>query len=100
MSVTLRARYEDALRSLELLLEERPSVVHDAIEQATRHTVAVRDALIAARRDGENGHDDALRRVNALLSLIVAAEFPLVGVRWKRIESARDALAKLASEQG
>ena len=74
--------------------------MHDAIEQATVDTVAVRDALIAAQRTGEGGHDDARQRVNALLSLIVSAEFPLVDVRWKRIESAREDLAQLARETG
>ena len=100
MTDDVKARYDDALRSLDELLADRPPVVYDAIERATVDVVAVRDELIEAARAGNTDHGDALRRVNALLSLIVSAEFPLGGVRWKRIQSARDDLAKLAGGEG
>lgn len=96
MNDELTQRYERALASLNEVLQDRPGIVHDDLEAATQSIVAVRDALLDAARHGATESKNALPQVNSLLSLIVSAEFPLVGLRWKRIESARDSLQELA----
>jgi redox-sensitive bicupin YhaK (pirin superfamily) len=53
--------------------------------------------LIERTREGDANARSLLRQTNALLSEIVAAEFPLVGVRRDRIKQAREDYQKLVS---
>jgi hypothetical protein len=82
----------DGIAALDHVLEHRPDTVHDRIAEATRCLARLRDRLIEAKHDG---HPDAhlLERANALLSLLIASEFPLVGLRWDRVKKARDEFA-------
>jgi hypothetical protein len=70
----------------------------DLIAEATRCIAAYRDDLIGRLRRGDEDAEPVLVQVNSLLSELVAAEFPLVGVRRKRIEAARDAYRRLLDE--
>ena len=83
------------LEALDELLATQSPTQKDLIAEATRCVARYRDALIAERRRGRDSSEDKLGQVNALLSELVAAEFPLVGVRRKRIEAARDAYRKM-----
>jgi hypothetical protein len=56
----------------------------------------LRDKLIYERRRGAMV-GDRLDRMNAVLSLVVAAEYPLEGGRRERVEAARRELAALLS---
>lgn len=67
----------------------------DPIAMATRCTAQLRDQLIARLRRGDRGAEPLLMQTNALLSDLVAAEFPLVGFRRDRIEKARVAYRRL-----
>ena len=58
--------------------------------------VVLRGMLIAERRRGAPDPDRRLDRLNAILSLVVAAEYPLEGARRERITTARQELAVLA----
>ena len=80
----------EGLEALDHVLEHRPDHVHDEIARATRCIVHVRDELIAARRAGDARYGDLLGHVNSLLSVLIAGEFPLAGVRWERMKRARD----------
>lgn len=81
----------EGLQALDHILEHKPDHVHDELAGATRCIVHVRDALIEARRRGEPaGEGELLGHVNSLLSVLIAAEFPLAGVRWQRVKQARD----------
>ena len=82
---------QKGLDALEAVLASKAPPEKDLIAEATRCVARYRDALIESRRHGEASADGRLREVNSLLSELVAAEFPLVGVRRKRIEAARDA---------
>jgi hypothetical protein len=64
---------------------------------AVRCLVRLRDALINERRAGKGtpGHEERLRRVNAVLSMVVGGEYPLVGVRKERIKNARNEVEEL-----
>ena len=87
----------DGVAALDHVLEHRPDHVHDTIADATRCLARLRDRLIEAARER---HPDAplLAHANALLSLLVASEFPLVGVRWTRLKMARDELQALLDQ--
>ena len=85
---------EPALAALDRALGEQ-SAYGDLVE-VSRHLVALRGLLIAARRRGVPDPDRRLERLNVILSLVVAAEYPLEGVRRERIATARQELAALA----
>ena|SRR5690242_6880748 len=86
-----------AVDSLEQALEHRPDRVYEDMADAVRCLVRFRDALIERQRErkADPGARDRLRRVNAILSIVVGGEYPLVGVREKRIKQAHDELAQL-----
>ena len=86
---------EPAFAALDRLLGA-DSAYGDLVE-ASRRLVALRDLLIAERRDGVPDPERRLDRLNAILSLVAAAEYPLEGVRRERIERARRELAKIAA---
>jgi hypothetical protein len=88
---------DTAMAALDRALEDRPDHVHDDLSEAVRCVVAARDALIERKRAGaESG--GRLACVNAVLSQLVAAEYPLDGIRRQRIEQVRDELAGLPAE--
>lgn len=89
-----------ALESVEALLQERdPAESYEPIAEAVRCVIRLRDQLIAEGRRGAPV-SARLAQVNSLLSLAASAEYPLVGVRWKRLCMVRDALRQLLSDQG
>ena len=89
-----------ALAALDHVLEERPGKLGEEIAHAVRCLVRYRDRLIERGRAGptSNAVHHRLVRTNAILSVVVGGEYPLVGVRSARIREARDALADLMQE--
>jgi hypothetical protein len=85
---------EPALAALDRALSEQ-SAYADLVE-ASRRLAALRGRLIAERRRGAPDPERRLDRLNAILSLVVAAEYPLEGARRERIATARQELAALA----
>ncbi|MGE0258120.1 MAG: hypothetical protein AB7H71_09235 [Alphaproteobacteria bacterium] len=85
---------EAAIAAVDRALREDAELVYDDLTDAVRHIVRLRDGLIVeARRGGAIG--DCLGRVNAILSQIVGAEYPLEGIRRERIEKVRELLEAL-----
>jgi hypothetical protein len=84
---------EPALAALDRALAEQ-SAYGDLVE-ASRRLVALRNMLIAQRRRGKLDPAHRLDRLNAIMSLVIAAEYPLEGVRRERIATARQELAAL-----
>ncbi|WP_448192578.1 hypothetical protein [Azospirillum sp. sgz301742] len=94
----------DALSVLDRILAAPPEdtqvqETYDAMAEASRCLVRLRDGLIARRRAGEEV-SRRLDHVNAVLSVTFGGEYPLVGVRRKRIEKARDLLRRLLEDGG
>ena len=89
-----------AVDALEHALTERPDQIYDDMVKVVRCLVSLRDDLIGRCRDGTAPPEarDLLNRTNAILSLVVGGEYPLVGVRRERIELARDAVKSLLED--
>lgn len=83
------------LKALDEVLASSQPPEKDLIAEATRCVARHRDELITRKRQADASAERALAEVNSLLSELVAAEFPLVGVRRKRIEAARDAYRRM-----
>ena len=86
---------DEAIRALDAVLAADKPPERDLIADATRCIARLRDELIERRRAHALQDESLLPQANALVSELVAAEFPLVGVRRKRIETARDACRRL-----
>lgn len=86
---------DQATAALDRAIEDREDHIQQDLADAVRRIVAVRDRLIAERRRGIDP-GDRLARLNAVLSHVVAGEYPLAGIRRQRIEEARDELAAIA----
>ena len=95
-------RCREAIGKLDYLLRNHPAETADELTQAVRSTVDLRDRMIE-HRHAQGAQNDAqnrrLREVNSIISAIVAGEFPLIGIRWQRIESARDLLQQVLAEE-
>jgi hypothetical protein len=89
---------QEALRILDQLIDEKPrEEAHQRMSEIVRLLVRWRDDLIARRRAGEEGPElhEALDQVNGVTSLAFGAQFPVVGVKWQRMEKTRDALREI-----
>jgi hypothetical protein len=86
-----------ALDALEHALEDRPDRLYEDMATTVRCLVGLRGTLIAERQKapGDLVVRDRLDRVNAILSVVVGGEYPLVGVRENRIRQAREELDQL-----
>ena len=86
-----------AVAALDKVVEERPSEEHEYLVEAVRCVTRLRDRLIAERRAGDTSQNlrDRLDHTNAVLSVIVGGQYPLVGVRRERVQHARDLLKEL-----
>ena len=86
-----------ALAAIDKLLADRPEKIGHDFSEATRRLTAWRDRCIARWRE-TRAEDDRrrLEHVNAALSVIIGAQFPLGSVKWDSIQSARQDLAELA----
>lgn len=93
----LRKEWDDALSAIETVLEERPGEHLKEISQAVISLVRVRDRLIELQRSDRRSGEAArhLHEINAMLSVLGSLEYPLAGLRWKRIELVRDGLAQM-----
>jgi hypothetical protein len=101
MSGDICLQCRDGVDKLDHLLRNHPAETADELTEAVRCAVALRDRMIERRRRGGSDprRDARLRQVNAVISAIVAGEFPLTGIRWQRIEGARDLLRKVLREE-
>ncbi|MGD9613869.1 MAG: hypothetical protein AB7H90_01580 [Alphaproteobacteria bacterium] len=88
-----RGDIERALAALDRALDGR-STYQDLVE-ASRCLVGLRGMLIAEHRRGAPVSDN-LARLNTIISLVVAAAYPLEGVRHERIKAAKRELLALA----
>ena len=91
-----REDIDTALAAMDRALCDQPDVVYEDLVEAVRQLIGLRDKLIDQRRRGAM-IGDRLERLNAVLSLVVAAEYPLEGKRRERVETACRELSALFS---
>jgi hypothetical protein len=102
MKKDVHGHCREAVAKLDYLLRNHPAETIEELTDAVRCTVALRDRMIERRRavGGRSDEQDRrLRQVNSIISAIVAGEFPLMGIRWQRIEGARDLLKQVLAEE-
>ena len=88
-----------ALADLDRALAARPGRDEEALVSAVQNLAAFRDHFVESHRSEPGGRWRAtLERVNAVLSVVLAAEFPLGEVPWGEVEKARQWLDDVTSE--
>ena len=81
---------------MDAALSDRPKKNGHELSAALRCLVAFRDSLITACRDQPDGvWNDPLERVNAIISSVLATQFPLGEIPWEEMEKARRWLTEL-----
>ena len=80
----------DALRSIDKALADRPKRDGATLKAALQALATFRDQLVARHRgDGATRFPPTLEHVNAVISVVMAAEFPIGEVQWAELEKAR-----------
>jgi hypothetical protein len=94
---TERERCAGALKTLDLVLEEKPEQHHEEVRGVLRCLIGLRDHLIQERRkeSGLADLDNRLEHVNAVISVMTSGSFPVVGLNHDRLKQARDLLAAI-----
>jgi hypothetical protein len=92
----------DALAHIDRALADRPKRDGATLKVAIQDLATFRDHFIARHRsEGGTGWRPALERVNAVVSVVMAAEFPIGEVPWDELVKGRDWLdAFLRDEAG
>jgi hypothetical protein len=96
----LHSLCRNGVHAFDAVLASKSPPEKDLLAEATRCTSQVRDLLMEKTRAGEVGAATLLVKANQLVSELAAAEFPLVGVRRKRIEEARKTFLSLLEDAG
>ncbi len=96
--VALASGCRQAARQLDAALGEAPDVIVAQVDEVEQAVARLRDGLIAHRRAGSATAQTsaALDRLNVVLSLIVAVEYPQGPMMRVYIEQARDSLLLIA----
>lgn len=93
----VRASGRHALAAFDDALSHAPHKDGHALSETSRCLSHLRDALIACQR--ESGITEAsasrLETVNGVISLCLAAHFPLGDIPWPSIRQGRDALERV-----
>ena len=85
---------QEAVAKLDYLLRNHPAETAEELTDAVRCTVSLRDQMIERRRGRARpctGPKTAAGQFNYQRDRRLG-EFPLMGIRWQRIEGARDLL--------
>ncbi len=88
----------EALAALDDALGQAPNKDGPKLTQASQRLAVLRDALIERERrsGGSAGSSAELETVNGVISLALAAHFPLGPIPWPSVRQGREALARLA----
>ena len=97
MSEEGRAAAARALEGVDKVLAQRPHKDDAGLTEVAKQLCVFRDALIARRAEPDSTSEDGRRlgHVNAVLSLVLAVQFPLGEVPWDEFAKGRDWLADL-----
>ncbi len=95
----VRASGRHALTAFDEALSHAPHKDGVALSEASRCLSHLRDALIACQREAGTTDESAscLETVNGVISLCLAAHFPLGEIPWGSIRQGRDALERVVA---
>ena len=100
MAVTEHPSGRDALRHLDQAIAARPVRDGHALSEAVSRLATFRDTVIAAhRREGGSRYRTTLDRINAVLSVMLAAEFPIGEIPWEEVDKARSWLVDVVGDR-
>ncbi len=89
----------EALTHIDRTLAARPHRDGHEIAAAVRCLAAFRDHYVERhRREGGGRYRTTLERVNAIISVAMAAEFPIGEVPWDELEKARGWLDEIVRD--
>jgi len=89
----------EALAHIDRTLAARPDRSGSQIAAAVRCLATFRDHYVERhRRDGGRRYRATLERVNAVISVATAAEFPLGEIPWAELEKARGWLDEIVRD--
>ncbi|MFN3891284.1 MAG: hypothetical protein ACK4MV_12875 [Beijerinckiaceae bacterium] len=85
--------------AFEGLVRSHDAPAHDDVAGAVRLLIRLRDDLILALREEGEGNDtrETLQRVNSILSMASAAQYPISGRKPDRLKQTFEALDALCS---
>ena len=90
----------EALAHIDKALADRPKRDGQTLKSAIQGVATFRDHFIARHRsEGGTRWRPVLERVNAVLSVVMAAEFPIGEVPWDELEKARGWLDDVLAEE-
>lgn len=98
-----KERFDQTIVLLEELLKLEPYKRYQEVDVAERAIAQLRDVLIGKLRNmhdspEKDGTRAVLRRVNVVLSLIVALEYPATGIQQGPLQQAYDYLKETSLE--
>ncbi|RYC31692.1 hypothetical protein D3273_12505 [Lichenibacterium minor] len=90
----------DALMQIDKALADRPERDGRTLKAAIQRLAAFRDHVVERHR-GEGGTRwrPTLERLNAVVSVVMAAEFPIGEIPWDELSKARDWLDAILREE-
>ncbi len=90
----------DALAHIDKALADRPKRDGVTLKSAVQDLAGFRDHVVARHRDeGGTRWRPTLERVNAVVSIVMAAEFPIGEVPWEELSKARDWLDAILRDE-
>ena len=100
MAVTEDPSGREALRHLDRAIAARPARDGQALSDAVSSLATFRDHVIAAhRREGGSRYRTTLERINAVMSVALAAEFPIAAIPWEEVDKARAWLVDVVGDE-
>ncbi len=89
-----------ALAGIDHVLAQQPQKDDETLTEVVKQLCIFRDELIAVSSRPDRTHEDAQRltHANAILTSVLAIQFPLGEVPWHELAKARDWLAQLTPE--
>lgn len=90
---------EKAMKAIDKVVADKPERNGHDFSAAVCCLTELRERLLLQRQASPSRETrDRIARLNVVLSVIVGGEYPIGGVPWSHVESARDAFAQLLAD--
>ena len=91
---------EKAMKAIDKVVADKPERNGHDFSAAVCCLTELRERLLLQQRQAPPSREarDRIGRLNTVLSIIVGGEYPIGGVPWSHVESARGAFAQLLAD--